>query len=365
MNYFLPYTQLTAFFQLLAQKGYKVIGPVAKQNVIAYEEIHQSEDLPWGYQEEQKPGSYQLNKTDINEAFLFANGPEAVKPYFFKKEEILWQVTRDEHGKLAFKEAEPNIEKLALFGIRPCDVKALLIQDSVFKKPPHREEHYLQRRAHSIVIVVNCGYSAHNCFCVSANAGPEADEGYDIALTEIEHGFVMKSATDIGKDIVASLSLNQASHTDNDKAKAKINQAIKQQRKKLPMNNSQALANKLMENFEHPHWQDVASRCLACGNCTQVCPTCFCHQTEEKTNTDDMESAHIRLWDSCFNIGHSYMNHTVVRFEIMQRYRQWLIHKLATWWAQFGASGCVGCGRCISWCPTGIDITEEVNALCQ
>ena len=119
----------------------------------------------------------------------------------------------------------------------------------------------------------------------------------------------------------------------------------------------------LYGNPEHSQWDNVASRCLACANCTMVCPTCFCSTVDDGTSLDLREAWRDRRWDSCFTLEHSHMHSGPVRSSTKSRYRQWMTHKLASWIDQFGTSGCVGCGRCITWCPVGIDITEEVSAI--
>ena len=116
----------------------------------------------------------------------------------------------------------------------------------------------------------------------------------------------------------------------------------------------------LQGNLEHPRWDDVAERCLTCGNCTMVCPTCFCTTVEDHSDLAGRRAERKRRWDSCFTMDFSYIHGGSVRDQARSRYRQWMTHKLASWIDQFGTSGCVGCGRCITWCPVGIDITEEV-----
>ena len=110
-------------------------------------------------------------------------------------------------------------------------------------------------------------------------------------------------------------------------------------------------------------WDDVAARCLTCGNCTLACPTCFCTSVEDSSDLTGEHAERWELWDSCFDLDFSYLHGGSVRTSPKSRYRQWLTHKLGTWHDQFGSSGCVGCGRCIVWCPAGIDLTEEVKAL--
>ena len=107
----------------------------------------------------------------------------------------------------------------------------------------------------------------------------------------------------------------------------------------------------------------MAERCLACGSCTSVCPTCFCVTTEDFTDLAAGLSRRVRRWDSCFSVDFTYIHGGNVRTSIAARYRQWLTHKLGSWHEQFGTPGCVGCGRCITWCPAGIDITEEAGVL--
>jgi sulfhydrogenase subunit beta (sulfur reductase) len=118
-----------------------------------------------------------------------------------------------------------------------------------------------------------------------------------------------------------------------------------------------------MNNLTHPRWDDVAKRCLSCTNCTMVCPTCFCSTVNEVNDLAGEKTTRERVWESCFNEEHSHTAGGAVHPTTKSRYRQWLTHKLATWIDQFGTSGCVGCGRCITWCPVGIDITEEVAAM--
>ena len=119
----------------------------------------------------------------------------------------------------------------------------------------------------------------------------------------------------------------------------------------------------LAANREHPRFAEVAGRCLTCGNCTSVCPTCFCTSVEDVNDLADGSAERWRVWDTCFSVDYSYIHGGSVRRSPEARYRQWLTHKFGTWVDQFGTSGCVGCGRCITWCPVGIDVTEELAAI--
>ena len=119
----------------------------------------------------------------------------------------------------------------------------------------------------------------------------------------------------------------------------------------------------LARSLESPRWRMIATRCLACANCTMVCPTCFCYNVGDGSDLSRRRAERWRLWGSCFTLEFSYLGAHAVRTEISSRYRQWMTHKLSWWHEQFGVSGCVGCGRCITWCPVGIDITAEAEAL--
>jgi ferredoxin len=126
---------------------------------------------------------------------------------------------------------------------------------------------------------------------------------------------------------------------------------------------TEGIRDLLLGNLEHARWDEVASRCLSCTNCTLVCPTCFCASV---TEVADLSGDHVdreRQWASCFTLDHAKIHGHAVRSSTASRYRQRLTHKLAGWIDQFGTSGCTGCGRCITWCPVGIDITEEVAAI--
>ena len=149
-----------------------------------------------------------------------------------------------------------------------------------------------------------------------------------------------------------------ASHTLNCRATAR--KVAEQMGRELE---TDGLRELLERNREHPRWDEVSERCLTCGNCTMVCPTCFCTSVEDVTDLTGEEAERWREWDSCFSLDFSYVVGGSVRSSSRSRYRQWMTHKLGTWWDQFGSSGCVGCGRCITWCPVGIDVTEELANL--
>jgi len=359
---FLPRSGLPGMLDILLGDGYQCIGPQLRDGAIVYEELKSVSQLPKGVHQHQAPGEYRLQQTDSDEYFAWANGPQAIKPLVFASEEPLWQCHKDDNNQLAFETCEPEIKPTAFIGARPCDIAALYIHDRHFLQQAHRDHYYLTRRQQLFLVAVNCTHPADTCFCASTGDGPRASYGFDIALTEMDSGFLLESHSEKGRELAERLGLQPASERQQHKAEDLIEQAASQQRRQLPQGNLQPA---LFDNLEHPRWAEVAERCLSCGNCTAVCPTCFCHREIEEPQLDGSSSRHVRQWDSCFTPGHSYIHGITIRSDTRTRYRQWLTHKLGSWHQQYGRSGCVGCGRCISWCPVGIDITEEVSEICR
>lgn len=363
LSHFLPYNKLQHLLQALLDAGYSCVGPQVRDGAIVYDLLQHIDQLPWGIQDHQSPGNYQLKKITEHKAFAFANGPQAIKPILFKPQETVWKVLRNNEGKLIFQPQPAEEAPVAIIGARSCDLRAMSIQDKVFIESKHPDPRYKKRREQLFVVAVNCSYSSDNCFCVSAGTGPEVTNPYDLLMTEVDDGFVLNVGSERGQTVIAGLQLTEAKAAQCQKANQNVAKAASMQTKRIPLDNQRGLRDLLFSNLNHPRWEEVAERCLSCGNCTSVCPTCFCHSEIEKPGLDGTSSEHQREWDSCFTAGHSYLNGKVIRDDTQKRYRQWLTHKVGSWFDQFDTSGCVGCGRCVSWCPVGIDITEELAAI--
>jgi sulfhydrogenase subunit beta (sulfur reductase) len=347
----------------LKEKGYTTVGPTIQNGAIIYSEINSSSDLPIGFTDTQKPGFYRLEKTDNNAFFNFVVGPQSWKKFLYPSIQKLFTAYY-KNNKLEIEKPEPPATKYAFIGVRSCEINSIEIQDRVFFGGEYQNSNYKTLRKNSLIVAVNCSKAEENCFCTSMGTGPEVKSGYDILLTEIinekEHYFLIETGSERGEEIVNDLNTREASESELSKKNQVIQKTISQIQKHLDTEN---LKDILLKNLESPLWDEVAKRCLACGNCTMVCPTCFCMTIEDYTDLMKTKAERIQKWDSCFTLEYSYIHGGSIRVSIGSRYRQWLTHKLASWHEQFGTSGCVGCGRCITWCPVGIDITEEATKI--
>lgn len=343
----------------LIAEGYRTVGPTARDGAVVWETIKSVSDLPIGWRDQQEPGRYRLEQTGSKEIFGVVHGPQSLKPFVFAPREPLLRIERSKGG-FATRPTFPQSEKVAIIGARACDLAGLVIQDRVFLKDAYPDPYYAARREGLFIIAVNCTRALQTCFCASMDTGPRVKNGFDLALTEVGDQLLVEAGSEAGADLLSALSLSPASETLVVDAAARVDACAETQVRRLDRTR---LPEVLYEAHEHPRWDDVSARCLACANCTMVCPTCFCHTVEETPDVTRQRTEHVRLWDSCFTQEHGYIHGKNIRPTIKDRYRMWLTHKLASWLDQFGTSGCVGCGRCITWCPVGIDLTEELSAL--
>lgn len=364
---FLASGQLQSLVAALLRRGYEVIAPTVRDGAIVLEAIQSAAELPSGWIEEQKPGEYRLTRGSGKTAFSHTPGAQSWKKYLHPAEVKLWSAERN-NGlfRILNNEAAPS-KPLAFLGVRPCDLAAIAVQDRVLNGDKYQDAIYAGRREGAFIVAVQCTQAAETCFCASMGTGPRVQNGFgfDLALTEItaasgEQGFLVQSGSDRGRELMAELETRPATDKDVSDAEASIDEAARRQVRGI---DNAGLRDLLVRNFDHPHWDEIAQRCLSCANCTMVCPTCFCTNVEDTSDIRGEHAERWRRWDSCFSVHYSYIHGGSIRSSAKARYRQWMMHKLAWWIDQFGTSGCVGCGRCITWCPVGIDITKEARAL--
>jgi sulfhydrogenase subunit beta (sulfur reductase) len=344
----------------LRNQGRTVIGPVQANGVIDLDEIDAVGDLPIGWSDHQEPGRYELEPAGDGTVFGYVTTASSARRHLSPPHETLVRIRRTDGG-FVVEPPPPDDRSLAFVGLRPCDVAGLDVADRVARAGV--DERAVRRRADALIVAVDCTRSGPTCFCTSWGTGPTATTGHDLALTEIVdergHRFLARAATERGAALLDEIPTRPAAADDMETARLGAGRAADQQRHVDP----DGLHDALLGALEHDRWDDVADRCLACGNCTLVCPTCFCTTTEDRTDLGGDHAERSRRWESCFSLDHSHLGAASVRSTVHDRYRQWLTHKLATWVDQFGEVGCVGCGRCLTWCPVGIDLTEEVAAL--
>jgi sulfhydrogenase subunit beta (sulfur reductase) len=353
---------LDALIAALSDRGYTVLGPTIRDGAIVYDELESAAALPAGWTDVQEGGSYRLERRADEAVFGHAVGPTSWKRFLLPPRIRLWQATQRGHG-LDVTPDPLDERPLAFFGVRSCELAAIAVQDRVLMAGRYADRDYAARRSSVFLVAVNCHEPGGTCFCASMDTGPSVREGYDLVLTELldgVHRFLVEAGSERGEEVLAGVGGTEPTEDDLRAAARQSEEATARMGRRL---DPDGLRDLLARNLEHPRWDDVAARCLTCGNCTLACPTCFCTAVEDANDLTGATAERWRLWDSCFSLQYSYIHGGSIRQSPRSRYRQWLTHKLGTWHDQFGSSGCVGCGRCITWCPVGIDITEEVAAI--
>jgi sulfhydrogenase subunit beta (sulfur reductase) len=350
-------------FAALSEAGYTVIGPTVRDGAIVYDQLRGVEDLPIGWTDRQEPGKYRIERRTDEALFGYNVGPFTWKKFLFPARERLWTAQRD--GSSFTVTPEPTDgPPLAFLGMRACELAGVAVTDKVFAGGPVVDPGYQARRSRILRIAVQCGQAGGTCFCVSMGTGPGVSKGVDLVLTEIlspgPHRFQVEVGSAEGARVLKGVPLSPALAADESTVEAIVAHTAASMGRQME---TEGIRDLLASNLEHPRWDDVARRCLSCTNCTMVCPTCFCSTQEEVPDLDAQKVERWRRWDSCFNLGFTELHAASVRKSGLSRYRQWMTHKLGTWHDQFGTSGCIGCGRCITWCPVGIDLTEEVAAI--
>ena len=347
------------------QERYRVIGPKAVDGTIVLSDIS-SGDIPGGYRDRHGPGHYRIEEGKADEVFSFSPGPDSFKKFLYPSSGEVFAFMKTPRGlavEVTVKEERP----MAFVGVRACDLAALELLDKVLLEGPVRERGYDGRRKDIFIVAVNCLRPGENCFCDSMGTGPEAKRGYDLSMTEIPGAFIVESGSAEGGKVLESIPCGEMQEGDLEKKRAVIHGCTEMMRKSMKIAD---LPGVIYRNMDHPRWAEIADTDLECGNCTMVCPTCFCNSSYDllsvstaSGNLREFSGTRRRKWDSCFSKNFARVHGGNFRPSRRARYRHWMTHKLAYWIDQFGRPGCVGCGRCITWCPVGIDITHELEEL--
>jgi formate hydrogenlyase subunit 6/NADH:ubiquinone oxidoreductase subunit I len=341
-----------------------VIGPTVRDGAISYERVNSASDLPAGWSDEQEPGRYRLKRRDDQALFGYSLGAQSWKRYLHPADVRLWAAEKQNRTFRILNNQSAPASPRAFLGVRACELTAIQVQDRVLVGDKYRDPIYAAHRDELFIIAVQCTRSGATCFCASLETGPKLTKGFDLLLTELlepgNHRFLVETGSRRGAELLSQLQSTSASREAVEAADAAVASAASAQQRRIEVS---GLKEFLYASFDHPQWDRIAARCLSCTNCTLACPTCFCTTVEDLTDISGAHAERWRRWDSCFTLNFSYIHGGSVRSSAKARYRQWMTHKLAAWTDQFGTPGCVGCGRCITWCPAAIDITEEVRAM--
>jgi sulfhydrogenase subunit beta (sulfur reductase) len=354
----LPKSKLDELLARLQEKGYRTYGPRIRDDAVVYAPLEKAADLPQGHTSVESAGQYRVVPSGNSRYFDITPGAQSWKQFFFPPRVALFDLCRQAEWKK--EKTDGAVPRVALVGVRPCELAAIKIQDLAFLREDFTDPIYRDRRANAFLLVVNCLHPGGTCFCASMGTGPKAAGDFDLALTELDDAYILEIGSEAGKDILQGIPLQPVKKAMTQEAEKGFAAAKDNMGRQLETGD---LPDLILKNLDHPEWAAVAARCMSCASCTLVCPTCFCWDTQDHTSLDGKQTGRERVWDSCFNPGYSYQAGGNTRPDTRSRYRQWLSHKLGTWKEQYGVLGCVGCGRCITWCPVKIDITEEIAAL--
>jgi len=286
------------------------------------------------------------------------------KGFLYPPREVLFTFHKGE----GFTEVEPKlsgstelaeVRKRIIFGVHPCDLNAILILDRVFLGS-YEDAYYRARRENTLLVALTCNRVGENCFCASMGFGPSLEAGYDLLLTDLNDRYLVEIGSVSGQEMLKKAPLEEASPQDRETKERKLKALEEEMPKRV---DTQGLPRILRRNLRHAVWARYKDICLACANCTMACPTCYCYDMIDRMELDLEKGVRERAWDSCFNPEFAQVHGGNFRAGRDSRLRQFVCHKMSYWMEQYGRFGCVGCGRCITWCPVGIDITEIVGEI--
>jgi len=317
-------------------KEHEVFAPVKKKSLVSFERVSSG-----------------------NEAYLdFQNTKKPPKEVFFPQTEILFTYRVGKKG-VEIEEAPALRRKVVLLGVRPCDARGFVLLDKFFSFGEHKDLYYLEKMENTTTIGLACNHPLSTCFCTSIGGSPFGKEGVDLLLQDLNDKYLIETVTEKGEKFIEKFPwLKDAEKGDIEKAKRLSEDAEKAIRSKVSV---EGVSEKLDRMFDDPIWDQIRQRCVGCGVCTYLCPTCCCFDIlDEETG----EGKRVRIWDSCqfpfFTLQGSGHN---PRPSEKERMRQRIMHKFNYYVKNFGESLCVGCGRCVRECPVNLDIREVVEEI--
>lgn len=289
----------------------------------------------------------------------YSNAIVPPKAQMFHQTETMFTFTQGKNIRV--NPASLPDEKIVVFGIRPCDAKSLSIIDPVFTND-FEDPYYLTKRKNAILVGLSCNQPTVNCFCTSLNGSPASPEHLDILLTDIGDKYYVELNSEKGKQLVEKTKklFTPATDADSKKKKDVEKKAVDAITRQMKINNVDAFVKKLDTIFDAPYWKTIAMKCLGCGACTYLCPTCHCFDIQDETTLD--KGARIRVWDSCMRPEYTlHASGHNPRPERMNRVRNRVYHKYNYYPKNHQMIACVGCGRCIDNCPVNIDIIDVIT----
>lgn len=274
----------------------------------------------------------------------------SIKNILHPPNQLMYIISRDFNIKHSIVDGE-----IVFFPIKSCDLHALSILDKLLDKDPH----YVKRRSRvKYIVVEECVVNLENCFCGSTETGPIVYENYDLAYVVIDNKVVFKTGSIRGYELVKYLNLVEAPGDLVDKYRELVWETASLTRR-FNSNNLSRILEREIEN--NKFWIEASSKCIGCGNCNTVCPTCFCNEFRDVIV--DNEVYRYRHWICCLTHMYGLTAGLHYRPELYMRFRHFILHKFLFKQMRIGRAGCTGCGRCITWCPMGIDFREIYREL--
>ena len=288
---------------------------------------------------------------------VYANTKNAPKNVFFPRTEVMMRYTRTTKG-VELKSEDVDARDAVLFGVRPCDARSFALLDMLFDQEKYKDPYYIEKRAKTAVVTLACSHPPYtSCFCTSVGGHPVDKTGSDVLLTDLGDQYLAEFLTAKGENLVKYFGDAKADGAAEQKKEAIVAQAGGEIKSKIPAKEIKPI---LDVNFEHPFWNTIYQKCLACGTCTYLCPTCHCFDISDEMKYDD--GRRLRNWDSCmFALFTKETSGHNPRQSQKERWRQRTMHKFKYYVDNFDAIACVGCGRCVMYCPVNIDIRKIVE----